>query len=187
MKLAELYPSKYLKAADLEGDTTVVMEGVKTETLKKKDGSEEDKPVLLLNEQKPLVMNVTNANAIASIYGSETDDWIGKEVVLYAVEVTAFGETTEAIRVRNKAWMDKRKAKPGNGTPTNGAGSTGITSPVALLAYLKTNGVEMFATVPDAFKMLKEKDATFKGWPAAADTGAWDTVATALLNIGMGA
>lgn len=113
MKLDELYPSKYLKASDLEGDTTLTIAGVTTESMKTKDGAEEEKPVLLFSDSKPMVMNVTNARAIQSLYGDETDAWTGKPVTLYTAEVAAFGETTQAIRIRDaKALQRKAESKP---------------------------------------------------------------------------
>lgn len=128
MKLDELFPSKYLKASDLDGDTTLTIEGVTTESMKTKDGKEEEKPVLLFAESKPMVMNVTNARAIATLYGDDTDTWGGKQITLYTAEVSAFGETTAAIRVRDAKAMQRKAGKSapvasGNGADLNLSGA----------------------------------------------------------------
>ena len=51
------------------------------------------KPVLHFAEDvKPLVLNWTNLEAIAEICGSyESDDWIGKKIVLYKDDTITFG------------------------------------------------------------------------------------------------
>lgn len=110
MKLSDLYPSKYMKAEDFqEGETrTVVIDRVEVELLGKK---QEEKPVLYFRQnQKPLVMNKTNAAIIGALYGSETDEWTGKPIVLYTLEVDSFGDIVRAIRVRTKAPSGSRPA-----------------------------------------------------------------------------
>lgn len=51
----------------------------------------------------PLGCNSTNAKAIAKLLGSNnTDDWIGRAITIYPVEVDAFGEMKLAVRVQNR-------------------------------------------------------------------------------------
>jgi len=111
MKMSEMFPSKYLKAGDLEGDTVLTIAGVVKETMKGRDGSQdEEKNVLLFSDSKPMVLNVTNGHAIESLYGDESDDWIGKKVTLYVAEVYAYGENTQALRVRDANYMKRKTA-----------------------------------------------------------------------------
>ncbi len=103
MKLNELYPSNYLKAEDFdEGQLMIVtIDRVEIETLGKK---QEEKPVLYFQEQvKPIVMNKTNASIIGNLYGQETDNWTGKRIVLFTMEVDSFGDVVRAIRVKTTA------------------------------------------------------------------------------------
>jgi len=97
MDINGVFPSKYLKAADLQGrDVQVVMANVRIE-----DIGDGDKPVLYFQgKEKGLVLNKTNANNIAILYGSETNNWIGKPVTLYSAWVDFQGRSVEAIRVR---------------------------------------------------------------------------------------
>lgn len=102
-KLNDLYPSKYLKAADIEGHEPVVtIESVSVEELGQ--GEEKDtKPVLYFaGKDKGLCLNLTNANTIALLFNSDnTDDWMGKKIKLF-VDIVAFkGKATKAIRVKN--------------------------------------------------------------------------------------
>ncbi len=104
MRISEAYPSKYLKAADLAGqDRTVTIRACIQEELGQ--GTEmEVKPVLYLDGgQKGLVLNKTNAQAIAEDYGDDTEAWTGRDIVLFIQKVTFQGKLTPAIRVRVQA------------------------------------------------------------------------------------
>lgn len=48
---------------------------------------------------KRLGLNKTNADAIAHMYGPETDGWIGQRIGVQVEDVRAFGEIKPAIRV----------------------------------------------------------------------------------------
>jgi len=96
MKINDLFPSNYLRAADLDGDTVVTIK-----SLMKEEFQGKDKPLLhFAGSIKPLVLNRTNAETIADLYGQEVDGWMGQEITLYPTEVDFRGEPTKAIRVR---------------------------------------------------------------------------------------
>ena len=99
MKLSEMRPSKYVKAADLNGKAvTLIMNYVE---MKELFGQDEEKPVLFFqNAVKGLVLNVTNSNAIAEEYGDETDDWSEKPIVLYPDKTDFSGKRVDCVRVR---------------------------------------------------------------------------------------
>ena len=50
-----------------------------------------------------MVLNKTNAGIIAKLYGTDTDAWVGKKIVIYATTCKAFGETVECVRVKAPA------------------------------------------------------------------------------------
>lgn len=101
MKGNDVFPSKYLKAEDLDGDLTVTISGVRLETMKDKKGDDEQKPVASFKEvKKGLVLNKTNWAAIAKQHGDESDDWAGKQITLTVLEVDSFGDVVQAIRVK---------------------------------------------------------------------------------------
>jgi hypothetical protein len=96
-KINEAFPSKYLKAADLEDrQHLMVMERAEFEML----GDERKLILYFQNQKKGLVLNKTNANTIAAKYGDDTEDWLGKEIVLFEAMVDFQGKTGPAIRVR---------------------------------------------------------------------------------------
>lgn len=104
MKVGAMFPSQYLKASDLEGDTTLTIKGARMEDLKSRDGTTETKPVLhFTDEKRTLILNKTNANAIAKTLGSEeSSKWKGKQITLYSTEVEFGADIVDAIRVRPK-------------------------------------------------------------------------------------
>ncbi len=95
--VSEFFPSKFLKASDIEADTAVTIVKVE-ETLV----GDDTKPVITVEEfEKGLVANKTNMNLIASILGSERiADWTGKKVVLFKTTVPFQGVIKDAIRVK---------------------------------------------------------------------------------------
>jgi hypothetical protein len=99
MKVSQEFPSKYLKAADLNGSQpTLKIESV----VKEEVGRELQKKMVCYFEgrQKGLVLNKTNSNVLAFKFGDDTEEWIGKSVELYSEPVTFQGRTTDGLRVR---------------------------------------------------------------------------------------
>lgn len=92
-------PSKWLKAADLDGKPHLVtIKRFSVETMV--DGTK--KPAVWFREEaKGLVLNVTNGKRIETICGSaDPDNWTNKRVVIFPTETEMSGETVDCIRVR---------------------------------------------------------------------------------------
>lgn len=104
--VSEIFPSKYLEAADLDGkEFCVVIESVEERHQGDgKDGKKFVKPLVKFRKaKKGLVLNKTNAKIIRDrlCYGNEMQDWVGKPITLYPTTCNAFGEKdTPCIRVR---------------------------------------------------------------------------------------
>jgi len=97
-----MFPSEYVGAHDLQGeDRDVTIQDVKIEELRLVGGIKQDKPVMSFSDaKKKMVLNKTNAATIAGLLGSETDEWRGWKITLYAT-TTKFGrDTVDCIRVR---------------------------------------------------------------------------------------
>jgi hypothetical protein len=76
------------------------------------------------------VLNKTNNSTIIGLYGSETDDWIGKKIALFSQEVDFQGKQTMAIRIRMR-------------TPKNTVVTTSSTKDVTTFwAYAKSIGID---------------------------------------------
>lgn len=97
--LDEIYPSKsnHLKADDLQGrSVNVAIESVDTATFD--DGT---KIVLKFQgKEKTMVLNKTNAKKIGEYYGGNTDDWIGKPVIVFPDKTDFNGKMVDCLRVR---------------------------------------------------------------------------------------
>jgi len=99
----EVFPSKYLKAADLKGKPRIgTIERAPYESLKGLDGKETQKIVLYFkNVPKSLPLNATNFDAVCDATScSDTDDWPGQRIELYPTQTTMGGKTVDCIRIR---------------------------------------------------------------------------------------
>ncbi len=101
MNTTDLFPSKYVKASDLEGGPkTVVMRELVVEEIGQ-GKSAEPKGVLYFSDfDKGMVLNVTNCRTIEDGYGTETDAWPGKSIELFSMKVDFKGDRVDAVRVR---------------------------------------------------------------------------------------
>lgn len=97
-----LFPSKYIKSSDLMGkDVTKTIKKVAMDTLVRQGGQKDKKPVIWFSDtEKMLVMNKTNCKTIISLYGKETNDWIGKRITLYPTRAQFGGSEVDAVRIR---------------------------------------------------------------------------------------
>lgn len=114
MNIGNAFPGAYLKASDLQGrNVSIMMHSVSMEEV-----GGDIKPILFFqdgNGQKKdrgLVLNKTNSNIIADMYGWETDDWSGKPIVLYPARVEFQGKIVDAIRVKLESGTPIPAPKP---------------------------------------------------------------------------
>ena len=115
-RVSDMFPSTYLKAADLRGRAVpVTIRTVDQEEL----GGEQKYIVYFEGKDRGLVLNKTNANMIASSYGDETLKWTGCDVVLYPDKVPFQGRIVDAIRVRIPAAPEEVREP---GSDESGAG-----------------------------------------------------------------
>jgi hypothetical protein len=98
MHIDQLYPSRFLRCADLAGRPMhVTIAGVVREEI----GGEQKAIMSFTNGiGKSLILNKTNARAIAKILGNETRDWNGHDIVLVPAQVDFRGDVVDAIRVK---------------------------------------------------------------------------------------
>jgi hypothetical protein len=109
MKMSEEFPSKYLKASDLQGrEVRLTMAHVEREKI-----GDDFKPVLYFKgKDKGLAMNKTNAGTIADAYGDDSDDWMDQPIILFSVMVDFQGKVGPAIRCRVPTAKDNKAAAP---------------------------------------------------------------------------
>lgn len=62
------------------------------------------KMVLYFKEEVPkMIMNITNGNTLTALYGPHPEDWIAKQIQIFATPVKAFGKVQDALRIRDVA------------------------------------------------------------------------------------
>ena len=100
MKFDELYPSRFLKATDLDKPLTLKIRDLEVQSLGG-EGSEEKPVLFFVGYPKGLVLNKTNAATIANIADSDdSDDWLGIKIELYRESILMHGERKACVRVR---------------------------------------------------------------------------------------
>ena len=101
-KVSQMFPSKYLQAADVEGQAyTLTVKVLVPEEINSNDGTAEQKWIVYFNEaKKGLVLNKTNAGTLEWLYGSDSDMWTGKQVVLFTEMTSFMGKPCLGIRMR---------------------------------------------------------------------------------------
>ena len=104
MNLNEIYPSKYLRGADLGGRSALVK--IERVTLEEfydlEQRAEVRKPVLYLEgKKKAVILSKSLAYSIAGILGSENlEDWKGKTFVLYSERKLVYGNQKDVLCAR---------------------------------------------------------------------------------------
>ncbi|MCU7381038.1 hypothetical protein [Hominibacterium faecale] len=84
-------------------DLILTIERAGKEAFTGTSGKKEDGLLIHFRESdaKPMICNSTNAKAITKVAGTPyVEDWKGVRIALYSQEVSAFGETVDALRVR---------------------------------------------------------------------------------------
>jgi hypothetical protein len=126
-KRDDLFPSKYLKAADLKGRPLVVeIAEAPTETFKTGGGGEDRKTVLHFHggRVKPLPLNMTNWDAVADIAGDDTDRWPGTQIEVFPTTTEMKGKIVDCIRIRPTAQREFAWP-PATGKPSRAAADNG--------------------------------------------------------------
>ena len=98
MKLDQLFVRRFLTAADCKDERRLVIKSVEVAQV---NGAGETKPVLRFRGlEQGLVLNKTNAATLAAAFGEESDDCIGKSVILFRTKTDFQGEEVDCVRLR---------------------------------------------------------------------------------------
>lgn len=114
MKGSEAFPGNWLRAEDLQGRRIAVT--IEEVTLEESnfDNKKAMRPVMRFHgKEKALGVNRTNWNRLADFLGSDdSDDWIGKRIVLGVEKVDFQGKRVPAIRVLGLAAPQPAHVEP---------------------------------------------------------------------------
>ncbi len=136
MDINKSFTGDWLKAEQFTTEQTFTIKHVAMERV-----GEDDKPVVsFLEMTQGLVLNKTNAAAIASMYGSETNNWTGKQLTLYPTQVDYAGKQVRAIRVRAPGHSTPAPTRPASSPPPPHRRQAAPASPPEPQFWLETEG-----------------------------------------------
>ena len=97
MDMNNVFPSKFLKASDLQGHKVkLTIASVEMDKF-----GDDDKPVMYFRDkEKGVVLNKTKAGILSSSFSPESDGWIGKEIFLYPTKVNFQGQMVDSIGIQ---------------------------------------------------------------------------------------
>jgi hypothetical protein len=109
MNFRKLIASDYIAAADFGGkQPTLTIKSVQLVGLEDEKGKQQRRGVIHFKEaERGWILNRTNVEYLAAMFGQETDLWIGKRVTLLSVPVQFGAEKTEGIRIAGSPDLDK--------------------------------------------------------------------------------
>lgn len=144
----------YLGAYALEPgqDMVLTIKSCAIEIVNGTDGKKQECMVIHFTEQgvKPMICNKTNAKTISKIHKTPyIEQWAGKQIQLYASQVSAFGTTTDALRIRDIVPVSKQ---------------LDVTD-----ALLKMEACENLAELKQVFLSLSPKEQSHKDVKALAE------------------
>lgn len=98
-RLEDMLESNYIQKTDLKQPTRLTVAGCE-----RKDVGQEGKPemkwvVSFDGGWKPLILNVTNTNAFFGTLGDDSDEWRGKQIVLFNDQSVEYQGKRGGIRV----------------------------------------------------------------------------------------
>ena len=100
MKMSDMFPSKYLRAADIPAGREVPF-SIESVEMVPIEGEDELKPCLYFrNQKKGLVLNKTNGLTLAAAYGDDSEAWPGRVVAVYATTTQFGGKLVPCVRLR---------------------------------------------------------------------------------------
>lgn len=95
----------FLGAYSIEegNDLILTIKDTKTELVKNQKGEEEPCfTCYFVENPKPMILNKTNCKQIEKLFGTPMiEDWKGKKIQLYSARISAFGQETDCLRVRD--------------------------------------------------------------------------------------
>jgi len=65
------------------------------------DGKKQKQVLYFVEDVPKMILNITNGNILTQLYGSHPEQWIGKQIQVYATPVKAFGKVQDALRIRD--------------------------------------------------------------------------------------
>lgn len=102
----KLKDTNFLGSWDIVNNELILtIKSITTENVQSPDGKTEQLPVMhFVENYKPMILNATNFKNISKAMNSNfIEDWINKKISIYVTPVKAFGQITDALRIKPNA------------------------------------------------------------------------------------
>lgn len=87
-----------------KGDLVLTIDHAERNEVQNQKGTDVKLTIHFVEDFKPMILNKTNSDRISKAVGSKkVEDWKGKAISIYVETVSAFGGTTDALRIRDYA------------------------------------------------------------------------------------
>ena len=98
MRTDEAFPSKFMKSADVKAKPIVATISHMEMELVGQGNEQKTKPVLYLEDRKPMVLNRTNFEALEDAFG-DSDDWAGHKIKVRCERTKFQGKSVDGLRI----------------------------------------------------------------------------------------
>jgi hypothetical protein len=98
MRTTDAFPATYLKSADVKNKPTIAVISHMEMQLVGQGQDQKEKPVLHLEDGKPMVLNRTNFEALEDAFG-DSDDWPGHKIKIKCTRTKFQGKTVDGLRI----------------------------------------------------------------------------------------
>ena len=96
MNVHKMYRYNYMKSDDLNGQALCLSI---TECLAEKVGGDERLVLAFFEVPSLMILDRTNTNMLAELYGPETSEWIGKTIRLAPSTTLFLGQVVKYVRI----------------------------------------------------------------------------------------
>ena len=108
MDMRQKFPSRYYKPEDFTGDVRLTMASVHDELI-----FAEQRPVLYFRgQEKGLVINGARNKSLIDLFGYESNQWVGQDVVLFATTTMVGNKAKPTIGVKKPNGQPIAAPKP---------------------------------------------------------------------------
>ena len=113
MKRSQAFPSKYLSKDDITSPVVATISDVVMETFTSDDEEKTKSVMYFVGANKPMVINVANWMTVESLYGDDSDEWIGKTIEIWVDPSVMYGKKrVGGLRLREPAHNNGNGAAP---------------------------------------------------------------------------
>lgn len=97
-----MFRGEYISASEFgDKQPTLTIGSVRLVKIDQEDGRQRERGVVTFREtERGWVLNRTNSECLAAMFGADTESWIGKRVTLYSTLVKLKGASELGIRIK---------------------------------------------------------------------------------------